>query len=201
MRDAWYTLGTPAPLQTRWDEAAAKMIAAGQVPITPVLEISVHRMNQWLCANPPKTEWQPPSPAEKIAIEQLGIALKLHAGLVTKILDEQRIAGRATIKERAAALGISLSEADMVKPTALRIGAADYHTVAETRAVTAQVNNLANALQSQLTRIEAVSRLEKLDIDTVIFALGSRIGALESRIDYLEQQLEQKPTPKRKAAS
>jgi hypothetical protein len=173
------------------------MIAAGQAPISPITENSVFRMNQWLAAQKPKHEYQPLSPAEKLAIEQLGIALKLHASLGTKILDEQRIAGRITVKDRAAALGLTLDAADMVKPTALHIGAADYHTVEETRRVAAQVNNLVFALQGQLSRIEAVSRLEKLDLDTVISAFASRIGALDSRLEFLEGQLEQFTTKRK----
>jgi hypothetical protein len=201
MLNAWHTLGTPAPLQTRWDEAAAKMIALGAQPILPVGEPQLFRMLEWLKANEPKPKpvWSGPSPAQKLADEELQRALTLHDTLVKQILNELKVLGRVTVKVRAAALGMVIDDALMAKPVALHMATGDFYTVPETRAATARVSAAVYALQDRLSRIESIAKLEKLDIEHVAFALGARIGALEDRLLAAETELEQLKQQKGKA--
>ena len=192
MQRAWHTTGFAAPLQERWDDAAAKMIALGQTPIHPITEPSVHRMLEWLRANQPKPEWSPPSDTQRLANEQLRQAVAVHDTLAKKIVDEQKILNRATIQQRAVALGLTIDDAMLAKPAMLHISPADFDGVQQTRHAASQINSWAFALQDTLSKIETVTRLENgFDLDHVTFSIGARIGALEDRISHLENELEQ----------
>lgn len=71
---------------------------------------------------------------------------------------------------------------------------AQFDTVEETRHAIRKVMGQADHLRDRLSRIESVSWLadDPLDVQRLMFATASRVGAIEDRVSALEQQLEQK---------
>jgi hypothetical protein len=198
-QNAWHTLGTPAPLKERWDECAARMIAAGQTPIHPISEPSLFRMLEYLKANEPRPERTEPSTAEKLADAELNRVLTIYDDLFKRVLDEQKSCKRPHIAQRAAALGLSIDDAMMAKPPVVTVTGRGPAAVPEARAATDRINGLIYHVRDQLTKLEGISKLQSVDLDTVIFALGSRIGALEDRLLATETELQQLKQQKGKA--
>jgi hypothetical protein len=179
------------------------MIALGQTPIHPITEPSLHRMLEWLKANEPKPkpEWTGPSPAQRIADEELQRVLNIHDTLIKQIATEQRLCQRITVKERAAALGMVVDDAMMEKPVALHMSVGQFYSVPETRAAAAQVSALVYALHEKLSKLETISKLDRLDPDQIVMHMGARMSALEARLSAAETELEQlRQQPKRKAS-
>jgi hypothetical protein len=199
MMDAWHTGVTNVPLKDRWDQAASRMISAGQVPISPITEPSVYRLLEWLKANEPKPERSEQSGAMGLAREELGRVISIYNDLVKQILDQQRILGRATITERARSLGLTITDDLMKKPTILDFGPRDFETVEETRAVASKVNSGVYVLQDRLSRIQNITKLEQLDVYHIAFHLGARVSALEARLCAVETELQQLKQQKGKA--
>jgi hypothetical protein len=157
-------------------------------------------MEQWL-RQQPEPQRSEPSQAERNADAELLRTLAVYNDLTKQVLESQRICKRPHVRQRAIALGLNVDDDGMMAPPpAVRVTGHGPAPVDEARASTVKVNAVIYRAQDQLARLEAVAKLEKVDLDTVIFALGSRIGALESRIEYLETQLEQLTTKQQRKA-
>ena len=203
---AWSTSGDVGPLETRWNECASKMIAAGNPPINPMTEESVFRMTQWLKNQQPHTGWQPPSPAQKLADQELGQALLLYDSIVQKIADQQRQLSLPHLKSRCASLGLLIDESMARKPPSgdqlcmALFGAREFDSVDGARTATRKILGQVDALRDRLASIETVTWLadNPPDMQRLIWTVASRVACLEDRIAALEEQgLKQQTKPRR----
>lgn len=214
---AWSTTGTQRPLQERWDAVAAKMIEAGQTPINPISEETVFRMKEFLKAQPPRVP-EPDSPSMAAATEAFSLAVEAYERVRDGILADQKLLKRGD--KRVHAILHKVSDDMMAPPPPAREMLLNlsitqsfdirymmprgwpiprFATVADGR-------RAASLVQLQVMNLEAISASlrDAFNFECIalpeqnrqlIFALASRLGALEDRTLALEQrneELEQK---------
>jgi hypothetical protein len=177
------------------------MIAAGQTPISPITESSTFRMLEWLKANvEPEPQRSEPSQAQRNADAELQRVIAIYNDLSNRVLHEQKACKHPGVQQRAAALGMSISADLMARPAVVTVTGRELAPVAEARAATAKVGALVYDAQDRLAKLEAFSKLQNVDIDTIIFAIGSRLSAVEGQVEFLERQLETLTTKQQRKA-
>lgn len=201
MGETWHTTGTTAPLQRRWDDVAARMIAAGSTPISPITEEAVFRMNSWLSSQQSKQTWQPPSRAQLLADGEVDRSLvnydQAAKALVEELLRIQKNNDR--FKARARALGVSVDTDTLAMPASRRqmlfeLFGGDGHaehvtatTVPQARRAASDIMRQVQKLQDQTARVAEVAWLvdDKFDTERVIFAIGDRLTGIEERLKLI----------------
>ena len=102
--------------QDRWDAAAAKMIEAGGAPVYPATELNLHTMRKWLEGQHAKQDWQPPSPAQKLADEEFHIALRRYDEITARIIKEQAALLKGSALKRAKGFGVGIDAKLLAAP-------------------------------------------------------------------------------------
>jgi hypothetical protein len=217
MNTAWTYSGT-LPLKQRWDEAAARMLAAGHQPIFPITDVSWHRMSEFLQKNPPPAPYEPtPSAALLKAEREFQDVLGVYDQLVAQIAGYQKEIKRGSALKLCAALGIPVTESMLAVPPDRRemlfdlfkVRNPDFVDIANWRhaaqvVMAIRVHPLQD-IASKLTVVMDVAKFlheiwtdnKRLDVSLLILSLGARCNAAEARIEQLEKQLHELRRPKK----
>ena len=194
------TAGAP-PLTARYETISSKVCARGGTAVVPMSEEAVDVMQAWLDAQRPQ---QPASAAAPMShalsreIDNFDACLRAYDAEVAKVLAEIKILARHQVQNNCRALGITIGPELLAQPVdrwhlqfALFGETHAWKTFADVDAARRGAGRImveAHRLQDRLERIQQCTRFEKLDLDAVVFSVGSRLMAIEGRLDAVEAE-------------
>lgn len=196
------------PLATRYEALSAKVCSLGGAAVVPMSEEACAAMQTWLQGQQAKAVYEPPSPAMKLAEQEFEHALRQYDDAVARINKEQQTMRRSpAFKQRAKVLGIVVDDGLLAEilPREQMIdaffansyrpkvgghrGQRTFSSPGETRAAAQKVQAYVGGLHALYSRICDVSWLAETDVERMLFAVASRVGAIEDRVTTAEAEL------------
>lgn len=205
---AWAVRGDNRPLSERWAETTDALIKLGGHATGPMSEITLQDLQREVRRRTPKPEFDPA--LAEASRELWGVAQRyaaLHADLVQRRLklerlrdsDAHKILGDITPEMLAMPPAVqevinSLfgpQQVDPFGPIPGKVYLPIFNSTTEYRQASRLLMAQLQALSDTAARMNSVLQFESYGQEdknqTLIFALASRIGALENRIEELER--------------
>jgi hypothetical protein len=205
-----YAHSETTPLRTRYEALADKVCAAGGTAPVPITEEAVLAMQAWLQAHP-KPAPEAMSPALEAACDSFVNATKRYDVVRASIIDSQQHLNRRGDKQAHALLNNLTNE--MMQPPLPTSRMLDeavtgrlpalwsmpegwscprFATVQDARIAVSKVAERVLHLEGLEAGLQQACQFESMPAQhqarQLVFALASRIGVLESRLDAVEHE-------------
>ena len=203
--------------QDRWDAAAAKMIEAWRRASLSGHQSISTTMRKWLEGQHAKQDWQPPSPAQKLADEEFHIALRRYDEITARIIKEQAALLKGSALKRAKGFGVGIDAKLLAAPPSRELmldaffagalrpkpgghrGQTAFSSPQQTRAASWKVLAYVQELQARYASLCDLAWLGETprDLERVVISLVGRISALEQRCEELQRIALRNPQPEK----